>query len=590
MRKTLILAASFWMACRPGTAAPETIAWRGWSDEAFELAGKDHRLVLLDLGAVWCHWCHVMEETTYRDAKVVALISDHFVPIQVDQDSRPDLSNRYEEYGWPATIIFDATGRELVKFAGYIPPARMASLLEAVVEDPTPGPSARAEAEAAAGPASLDPALKKDLEALVAARYDRAQGGWGFSKKYLDWDSVEYGLVRAGAGDAAAETMARETLAKSRKLIDPVWGGFDQYSDGGDWDHPHFEKLAQFQAEGIRLYAEAYRRYRDPADLAAAQDIHRYVRAFLTSPEGASYVSQDADLVAGEHSAEYYALDDAARRARGVPRVDTHLYTRETAWMASADVALYAATGERAFLDEAEAAARWIVKERSRSGGGYRHDAVDPAGPYLGDTLAAGRAFLALYGATGERSWLRLARSAASDFMRVFSVPGVPGYVTAVAHGRFAAPRPERDENVQAARFLNLLYRYTGDVSDRDGAEAAMRLLAAREVAEKFPAASVLLVDLELTSEPTHLTVVGPRRDSRTQALLLAAAGLPGGYKRVELWDRSEGPLPRSDVEFPNLDAPAAFACSGSRCSLPAFTPDDLRKRAAKLSAPAGSP
>ena len=590
MRKTLVLAASLWMACRPGTAAPGTIAWRGWSDEAFELAQKDHRLVLLDLGAVWCHWCHVMEETTYRDARVVALISEHFVPIQVDQDSRPDLSNRYEDYGWPATIIFDATGRELVKFAGYVPPARMASLLEAVVEDPTPGPSAQAEAEAAAGPASLDPALRRDLEVLVAARYDREQGGWGFSKKYLDWDSVEYCLVRAGAGDAAAETMARETLAKSRKLIDPVWGGFDQYSDGGDWDHPHFEKLAQFQAEGIRLYAEAYRRYRDPADLAAARDIHRYVGAFLTSPEGASYVSQDADLFAGEHSGDYYALDDAARRVRGIPRVDTHLYARETAWMASGDVALYAATGERAFLDEAEAAARWIVHERARAGGGYRHDAVEAAGPYLGDTLAAGKAFLALYGATGDRSWLGLARSAASDLMRVFSVPGVPGFVTAVARGRFAAPRPERDENVQAARFLNLLWRYTGDASDRDGAVAAMRFLAASEVAERFPAASVLLADLELVSEPTHLTVVGPRRDSRTQALLLAAIGLPGGYKRVELWDRSEGPLPRSDVEFPELDAPAAFACSGSRCSLPAFTPDDLRKRAAKLSVPSGSP
>jgi uncharacterized protein len=590
MRKTLILAAALWWVSLRGSASPDPVAWRGWSDEAFELAKNDHRLVLLDLGAVWCHWCHVMEETTYRDPKVVSLLSEHFVAIRVDQDSRPDLSNRYEDYGWPATIIFDATGRELVKFAGYIPPERMASLLEAVVEDPTPGPSARAETEAAAGPASLDPALKKDLEALVVSRYDAEQGGWGFSKKYLDWDSVEYSLVRAGAGDAAAGKRARETLMKSRRLIDPVWGGLDQYSDGGDWDHPHFEKLAQFQAEAMRLYAEAWRRYGDPADLAAARAIHRYVRAFLTSPEGASYVSQDADLVAGEHSGEYYALGDAARRARGIPRVDTHLYTRETAWMANADVALYAATGERAFLDEAEAAARWIVAQRSRPGGGYRHDAVDAAGPYLSDTLSAGRAFLALYAATGDRSWLVLACSAASDLMRIFAVRGVPGYVTAVAKGRFAPPRPERDENVAAARFLNLLDRYTGEAAYREGAQAAMRYLAAPEVAEKFPAASVLLVDLELSSEPTHLTVVGPRQDPRTQALLLAAASLPGGYKRLELWDRSEGPLPRSDVEFPELDAPAAFACSGTRCSLPAFTPDDLRKRAARLSAPAGSP
>jgi len=589
MRRTLVPGALFWLLCRTGAAAPDAVAWRQWSDGAFALARAEHRLVLLDLGAVWCHWCHVMEETTYRDPQVVALIAGHFVAIRVDQDSRPDLSNRYEDYGWPATIIFDATGRELVKFAGYIPPPRMASLLEGVVEDPTPGPSARAEPEAAAGPASLDAALRKDLEALVAARYDREKGGWGFSKKYLDWDSVEYGLVRAGAGDADAARMARETLAKSRRLIDPVWGGFDQYSDGGDWDHPHYEKLAQFQAEGIRLYAEAYRRYRDPEDLAAARAIHRYVRAFLTSPEGASYVSQDADLVAGEHSGAYYALDDAGRRSRGIPRVDTHLYARETAWMADASVALYAATGERVFLDEAAAAAHWIVAERSGPDGGYRHDSVDAAGPYLGDTLAAGRAFLALYAATGDRSWLRLARGAADGLLRIFPASGGAGFVTAVAQGRFAPPRPERDENVVAARFLNLLYRYTGETAYRAGAEAAMRFLSAREVAERFPAASVLLVDIELSTEPTHLTVVGPRQDPRTQALLLAAASLPGNYKRVELWDRSEGPLPRSDVEFPELDAPAAFACSGSRCSLPAFTPDELLKRAEKLSAPAGS-
>jgi uncharacterized protein YyaL (SSP411 family) len=589
MRKALILAVAIWISgLRPAAATPADVAWNGWSDEAFASARREHRLVLLDLGAVWCHWCHVMEETTYRDPKVVALLGAHFVAVRVDQDSRPDLSNRYEDYGWPATIIFDATGRELVKFAGYIPPARMASLLEAVVEDPTPGPSARTEGAAQApASAALTPELRKDLEALVATRYDRERGGWGFSKKYLDWESVEYCILRAGAGDADAERMARETLEKSRKLIDPVWGGLYQYSDSGDWHHPHFEKLAQFQAEGMRVYAEAYRRWRNPADLAAARDIHRYARAFLTSPEGASYVSQDADLVAGEHSGTYYALDDAGRRRKGIPRVDTHAYARETAWMANALVALFAATGDRADLDEALAAARWIVAERALPGGGYRHDATDPAGPYLGDTLASGRAFLALYAATGDRAWLAHARDAAGYLEKTFTVSGTPGFVTAVAHGAFAPPQPQRDENVLAARFLNLLFRYTGDEQYRRGAEAAMRYLAARGVAEKFPTASVLLVDAELSSEPAHLTVVGPREDPRTQALLVAAVGLPGDYRRIELWDRREGPLPNSDVEFPELDAPAAFACSGTRCSLPAMTPDDLRKRAERLSASA---
>jgi uncharacterized protein YyaL (SSP411 family) len=117
-----------------------------------------------------------MEETTYKDPKVVSLLGHHFVAVRVDQDARPDLSNRYEDYGWPATIIFDASGTELVKFAGYIPPERMISLLEGVVADPTTGPwAARAQA-ALSGDAAR--ALRRELdETLVPGT--TGHGGWG---------------------------------------------------------------------------------------------------------------------------------------------------------------------------------------------------------------------------------------------------------------------------------------------------------------------------------------------------------------------------------------------------------------------------
>ncbi len=599
-------------------AAEPSVRWEDWSDQAFLRARAEHRLVLLDLGAVWCHWCHVMDETTYEDAAVTELIRKHFVAIRVDQDSRPDLSNRYEDYGWPATIIFDAKGNELVKFAGYIPPARMASLLEAVVKDPTPGPSALTPDLSALTPdpdttglrpvlpragglprwtapggrgenvtTVLPESLRKDLRALLVQRYDKELHGWGFSKKYLDWDSVEYCMARARAGDAEAERMARETLAAARKLIDPVWGGLYQYSDSGDWDHTHFEKLLQFQAEGIRIYAQAYALWSDPADLDAARSIHRYVRGFLASPEAAFYVSQDADLVAGEHSGEYYALDDAGRRRRGIPRVDTHLYARESAWMMPALVWLHAATGEDALLAEALAAGRWIAENRALAGGGFRHDASNAAGPYLGDTVAAGRAFLSLYAATGDRAWLARAQNAADFIRRTFAgeAEASPGFSSAVSRDRFASPRPQRDENVAVARFGNLLFRYTGRASDRQLSDRAMAFLAVPDVARRFSTASVLMADAERAAEPAHLTVVGPRQDARTRALLDAALSMPSAYKRVELWDRCDGPLPNSDVEFPDLGEPAAFACANGRCSLPAFEPKDLRSRAARLDA-----
>jgi uncharacterized protein YyaL (SSP411 family) len=181
--------------------------------------------VILDLKAVWCHWCHVMEETTYRDARVIALLDEHFVCLEVDQDARPDLSARYEDYGWPATILFDARGRELAKRSGYVEPDDMAAMLAAFVADPTPGPSAPAAAPSAAVSigSALGPELLAELEQLHVERYDAERGGFGRTHKFIDPLSVEYCIARALEGDADSERRARQTLDAALALIDPAW-------------------------------------------------------------------------------------------------------------------------------------------------------------------------------------------------------------------------------------------------------------------------------------------------------------------------------------------------------------------------------
>jgi uncharacterized protein len=126
---------------RPAAAGTEELEWGEWSTGVFARAKAENRFVLLDLGAVWCHWCHVMEETTYRDPAIVRLIRSRYLPIRVDQDANPDLSNRYEDYGWPATIVFAPNGTELAKRRGYLPPEQFAALLQAFIDDPKPGPS-----------------------------------------------------------------------------------------------------------------------------------------------------------------------------------------------------------------------------------------------------------------------------------------------------------------------------------------------------------------------------------------------------------------------------------------------------------------
>jgi len=124
-------------------------------------------------------------------------------------------------------------------------------------------------------------------------------------------------VLAAMNNDAQAERMARHTLEGQLHLLDAAWGGVYQYSAGSDWNSPHFEKIMQMQAENLRIYSLAYARWQDPTYLHAAREIRRYLKAFLASAEGGFYTSQDADLIDGQDSAGYFALDDAQRRKLG---------------------------------------------------------------------------------------------------------------------------------------------------------------------------------------------------------------------------------------------------------------------------------
>lgn len=541
------------------SAAETPIHWTGWTGDTFTRAKAERRLVLLDLEAIWCHWCHVMDETTYRDPAVAGLLAKGYIAVKVDQDSRPDLSNRYEDYGWPATILFDSNGRELAKLSGYIPPERMRSLLQAFLDDPTPGPSATAPPApiAPATSSALPMALRQQLERDHAATYDAKYGSWGRVHKFLQSDPVEYSFTNN-------PSMARQTLDAQLALLDPVWGGVYQYSDSGVWTNPHFEKIMPVQAANLRIYSLAYARWKEPRYLDAAQRIRGYLRDFLTSPEGAFYTSQDADLVQGEHSAEYFRLPDAARRAKGIPRVDKNVYARENGWAIESFAVFSRVAGDEPARAAAVRAAEWILANRSIEGGGFRHAGADAAGPYLGDTLAMGRAFLELYALTADRAWLSRSEAAAR-----------------FVDTHFRTARPQRDENIQLVRWANRLFHYTGNQGDRDLAEWAMGYLAAPQAARLQPFAGPLLANQELGADPPHLTIVAPKDDATGQTLYREARRHPSGYLRIEWWDEGEGPLPNPDVQYPKLKRPAAFFCANGQCSPPIYDPAKLAARMA---------
>ncbi len=581
-------------------AAEPALNWMPWSDSVFARAKAENKFVLLDLEAVWCHWCHVMDQTTYRDPATVTLLQSKYLLVRVDQDSRPDLSNRYEDYGWPATVVFNGDGQEIVKRRGYLPPPMMASMLKAIIDDPTPGPSVIPESrvEFAESP-FLSAELRAQLQKRYVAGYDSKNGSWGTNQKYLDWDSVEYAMsvARKGASPEKerAEKMARQTLDAQLNLLDPAWGGVYQYSTDGDWKHPHFEKIMQMQAENLRIYSLAYAQFRKPEYLRAASEIHRFLKTFLMSPEGAFYTSQDADLIDGEHSASYFKLGDAGRRKLGVPRVDKHIYARENGWAINALAAFFQATGDVSVRDEATRAAEWVIENRGISDGGFRHDgsldtasedtAVDVSGPYLGDTLAMARAFLNLYTSTGDRVWLSRAQESLHFIAGHFRNADGAGFLTAAVPTDHAyKPHPERDENLALARVANLAFHYTGDAALQGISKDAMRFPVTPQIASEYAPAGTLLSDSELTAPPIHLTIVGHKDAAESHELFAIALQFPSGYKRVEWWDKREGALTNADVEYPELSKPAAFVCTERSCSSPIFDPAKLLLKAAALS------
>jgi hypothetical protein len=578
-----------------GAAQASTLKWQPWSDAAFAQARAEHKFVLLDLEAVWCHWCHVMDDVTYRDPIVMRLLNQRYILVKVDQDSRPDISNRYQDWGWPATIVFAADGSEIVKRQGYIPPRPMSSMLQAIIDDPSPGPSVEKEAEfhAASDAAIGDEVLKRVYKAYDN-QYDKDASGWGFGHKYLDADSVEMALRLGAEGDAAYAKRAADTLDNAAALIDPVWGGMYQYSVDGVWNEPHFEKLISIQADALREYSLAYAQTQKPEYLKAAQAVNRYVAEFLRSPEdGAFYVSQDADLHDGEENAAYFKLGDEERRKQGIPRVDKHEYARENGRMISALATYYAASGDAEALTEAKTAAKWVRAHRAVAaipanaaganglGGGFRHGENDPAGPYMADTLYMGQGLLDLYIVDGDREDLKAAVAAEKFIAAEFKPEGAGmGFVSSrTATDAAYKPHPDREENIALVRFASMLAFITGDEQIHATAAEAMRYVAAEQVALRPLSAGVLLANEALNAAPIHVAVVGSPTDAGAIALHNAALRSIVSDELIEVRDPADPSPSPTSIEYPKVDRAAMFLCTARACSAPVYHAEDVRKK-----------
>ncbi len=534
--------------------------WSAWSDPTFQRAADQGKFVIVSLQSWWCPWCHAMNRDTWADPDVRAALMDHFIPVYVDQDNRPDISQRYENWGWPATIIIGPDGTEIVKLRGFYSPKFFIPVLAETVKDPSPvvyGTRAGPETERTLA-TGLSDAQRAEILGFFDKAWDPVNGGWSKSK-LVDGPTLDWALDRAHAGDKEIEARIRKTLTAMIAIIDPQLGGISQVSLKPDWSAASEEFPMFAQQAALTAYARAWVMFGDPAYRQAADRLFGFLKNTLAGPGGGFFASMGM--------------------ADGKPGVDKRQYARETGQAISGLLAYYDATGTQEALALSIAAADWaLANRRLPTGGGFRHAEQDPAGPYLADSLEMAKALLALHRSTGDRRFLAAARATADFIAVVFIDPKTGGFFTSAAPESkrlIAKPIKQREDNVTATRLFTLLHFYTGDAHYLEIAEAGMGYLASPPVQDAYGfLPDVLLAENELRNEPVHVAIVGPKGDARAAALYAAALRYPLSDKRAEWWDKREGPLANADVDYPDYpDGPAAFACTKTYCSLPVTDP-----------------
>jgi hypothetical protein len=303
----------------------QPIQWHEWGEEAFASAQRENKPMLLDIGAVWCHWCHVMDRESYDDPEVAAIVNEHFIAVKVDRDERPDIDSRYQaavsavsgQGGWPLTAFLTPDGKPF--YGGtYFPPTDgygrpsfkrvLLSIANAyqekhgdVVEQAKMVENAIAQAESFAGrsgrvSASIIAAIQKSAFSM----FDEQHGGFGQAPKFPHPSALDLLIERyARQDDEQLRNVIVTTLEHMANggVYDQLAGGFHRYSVDEGWVVPHFEKMCYDNSELLKNYVHAYQATGSKFFADVARDIIRWMDEWLSDQErGGFYASQDADI------------------------------------------------------------------------------------------------------------------------------------------------------------------------------------------------------------------------------------------------------------------------------------------------------
>ncbi len=323
------------------SAMHQPIQWHEWGEEAFAAAQRENKPMLLDIGAVWCHWCHVMDRESYDDPDVAAIVNEHFIAVKVDRDERPDIDSRYQvavsavsgQGGWPLTAFLTPDGKPF--YGGtYFPPTDgygrpsfkrvLVSIANAykekngdVMEQAEMVESAISQAESLAGRSGrVSSAIVAAIEKSAFGMFDARHGGFGQAPKFPHPSALDLLIERyARRQDEQLRNVIITTLEHMANggVYDQLAGGFHRYSVDERWVVPHFEKMCYDNSELLKNYVHAYQATGSQFFANVARDIIRWMDEWLSDRErGGFYASQDADI-SMDDDGDYFTwtLDEA---------------------------------------------------------------------------------------------------------------------------------------------------------------------------------------------------------------------------------------------------------------------------------------
>jgi len=307
------------------SAMHQPIRWHEWGEEAFAAAQRENKPILLDIGAVWCHWCHVMDRESYENSDVAEIVNREFIAVKVDRDERPDVDSRHQlavsaisgTGGWPLTVFLTPEGRPFYGGTYFPPDDRygrpsfkkiLLAIAEAYRERRDEVLNSASEtmhmlehAEGFAGRhADFSPRLIGVMVQSAVSIFDPNNGGFGGAPKFPHAAAIDLLLDwYARTKEQRVAEIITTTLTKMSRggVYDQLGGGFHRYSVDDHWTVPHFEKMSYDNSELLKNYVHGYQVFGYEYYRHIASDIVRWMDEWLSDREhGGFYASQDADI------------------------------------------------------------------------------------------------------------------------------------------------------------------------------------------------------------------------------------------------------------------------------------------------------